>query len=229
MYPNSKYNIWQHSAIIRKLYAERCRDEIEEMTCARQCAEILQPLLDEGATVLDAGCGSGYYWHSLRRYGVRCQYYGIDYAPTLIDIGRRLMPDYDLPATRLSTAMIEDLDTQYDAVVCFNVLPWLPHYHQALERLCAASNRYLLIRTALAPQEHIRYQLDGYLDDGYNHLNAYWNIYAQADFEGFMQERGFQIRQIRDERTDDGVEMVVDIPFPWRIVLGERVETNSGQ
>jgi len=44
-----------------------------------------------------------------------------------------------------------------------------------------------------------------------------------------MQERGFQIRHIRDERTDDGVEMVVDIPFPWRIVLGERVETNSGQ
>ena len=32
MVPNSAYNIWEHSANVRQLYAERCRDEVEEMT-----------------------------------------------------------------------------------------------------------------------------------------------------------------------------------------------------
>jgi ubiquinone/menaquinone biosynthesis C-methylase UbiE len=223
MVPNTAYNIWEHSANVRKLYAERCRDEVEEMTCARQCAEILQPLIEADATILDAGCGSGYYWHSLRRHGVHGQYYGIDYSPSLIDIGRREMAPLGLPPGRLRAAMIEDLDTEYDVVICFNVLPWLPHYHQALERLCAASKRYLLIRTALAEEEQIRYLKDGYLDEGYNHLKAYWNIYAQPEFEQSMQEQGFRVRRILDERTGDGTEMVVGIPFPWRIILGERI------
>jgi ubiquinone/menaquinone biosynthesis C-methylase UbiE len=223
MVPNSKYNIWEHSAIVRQLYADRCRDTVDEMTCARQCAEILQPLLKRDSTVLDAGCGSGYYWHALRRRDIECQYYGIDYSPTLIDIGQRYLPSFGLPVSRLRAAMIEDLDTRYEAVVCFNVLPLLPHYHQALERLCAASDRYLLIRTALDDRESIRYEEDGYLEEGYNHLKSYWNIYAQAEFEQYIQDQGFRVRRIRDLRTDDGVEMVVGKPFPWRILLGERI------
>jgi ubiquinone/menaquinone biosynthesis C-methylase UbiE len=224
MTPNSAYNIWEHSANVRQLYAERCLDEIEEMTCARQCAEILKPLLDSTSTVLDAGCGSGYYWHSLRRVGIECQYYGIDYSPTLIDIGRHHLPPFGLSASRLRAAMIEDLDTRYDAIICFNVLPWLPHYHQGLERLCAASGRYLLIRTALDEEESIRYEEDGYLDEGYNHLKSYWNIYAQNEFEEYIAAQGFRINRIRDERTGDGIEMVVGKPFPWRILLCERIE-----
>jgi SAM-dependent methyltransferase len=223
--PNSEYNIWEHSAIVRKLYAERCRDEVEEMTCARQCAQIIAPLLETGSTVLDAGCGSGYYWHSLRAQGIDCNYYGIDYSPSLIEIGRRYMTA--LPSARLQAAAIEDIDTRYDAVICFNVLPWIPHFHQALERLCSASERYLLIRTALAPEERILYEEDNYLEEGYNHLKAYWNIYARVEFEHFLQEQGFRVRYIRDERTDDGTEMVVGKPFPWRIILGERIASEE--
>ncbi len=228
MVPNSAYNIWEHSANVRQLYAERCRDEVEEMTCARQCAEILKPLVAPDSTVLDAGCGSGYYWHSLRRRGVGCQYYGIDYSPSLIDIGRRELAPFGLPGGRLRAAMIEDLDTVYDAVICFNVLPWLPHYHQGLERLCAASGRHLLIRTALADQEQIRWEEDGYLEEGYNHLKSYWNVYAREAFEGFIAEQGFKVTRIRDERTSDGVEMVVGKPFPWRILLCERIDSGDG-
>ena len=37
-----------------------------------------------------------------------------------------------------------------------------------------------------------------------------------------MEAEGFAVTRIRDERTDDGTEMVVDIPHQWRILLGER-------
>jgi hypothetical protein len=37
-----------------------------------------------------------------------------------------------------------------------------------------------------------------------------------------MDESGFDVTPIRDERTGDEPEMVVDIPHEWRILLAER-------
>ena len=224
---NTRYNIWEHSANVRELYAQRVWGEAEEMTCARQCAEIVAERAEPGMSLLDAGCGSGYYYLSFRERGIDTEYYGIDYSPSLIEIGRRHLPAAGLPPGRLQTAAIEDLDTEYDIVVCFNVLAWVPHYHQALERLCAAARRHLLIRTPLDRETLIRYEEDGYLEEGYNHLKAYWNIYAIDEFVRFMEDYGFRVRQVPDERTGDGVEMVVGKPFPWKILVGERVDAGA--
>ena len=43
------YNIWEHSRTVRDLYAQRCRLEAEEMTCAAQAAELLAPHVTPGA------------------------------------------------------------------------------------------------------------------------------------------------------------------------------------
>jgi len=40
--------------------------------------------------------------------------------------------------------------------------------------------------------------------------------------QGFIEDHGFRVTRIRDERTGDGTEMVVDIPHQWRILLAER-------
>ena len=85
-----KYNIWEHSRTVRELYARRCRGEVEEMTCAAQAAELLAERVQPGDTVLDVGCGSGYFFHSLKNRNVPVDYIGIDGAPSLIDIGRRI-------------------------------------------------------------------------------------------------------------------------------------------
>jgi hypothetical protein len=39
----------------------------------------------------------------------------------------------------------------------------------------------------------------------------------------FMESYGFEVTRIKDERTQDGTEMVVDIPHQWRILLAERI------
>lgn len=222
---NPRYNVWEHSAQVRDLYARRARGEAEEMTCARQCAEILADLARPGMRLLDAGCGSGYYYWSFARTGVRADYHGIDSAPTLIAIGRQhLLPRAGLPEDRLQPTAIEDLEERFDIVVCFNTLAFLPNYHCYLERLCNAADRYLVIRDSLADTPTYRYEVDGHLDPEYNHLRLYFNTYPLQEYVAFIEECGFKVTRIRDRRAQDGVELCVGRPLAWKILLSERVQ-----
>jgi len=224
MIPNPKFNIWEHSAIVRDLYARRARAE-EEMDAAAQAAEILSRYLQPGMSLLDAGCGSGYYYWSFKRRGLDVEYYGLDYSPTLIQIGRRYMPRSGLHPQRLQVAAIEDLDTRFDAVICFNTLSWCPDFRRPLERLCQSAQKYILIRTNLGEQTIYRWEIDGYLDVGYNHLKAYWNMYSETEVTAFMQALGFEVLPMTDDRTGGRLELVVGKPYYWKILFGQRRES----
>ena len=82
------HNIWQHSADTFELYRRRARDEAEEMTCAAQAAELIAEVARPGESLLDAGCGTGYFFHSLRRRGIALEYHGIDATAPFIALGR---------------------------------------------------------------------------------------------------------------------------------------------
>ena len=78
--PDSANPLWNPWATDRKtleLYRRRCRQEAEEMTCAAQAAEILAEKVVQGETLLDAGCGGGYYYWSFHKRGVVVEYYGL--------------------------------------------------------------------------------------------------------------------------------------------------------
>ncbi|MBU2548866.1 MAG: class I SAM-dependent methyltransferase [Proteobacteria bacterium] len=221
MITNPELNIWEHSATVRELYAARARGE-QEMDAAAQAADILAPLLRPGMSLLDAGCGSGYYYWSFLRRGLEIEYYGIDYSPTLIRIGRRFMPLSGLNPERLRAAAIEDIRSRFGAVLCFNTLSWCPDFRLPLERLCRAAEKYILIRTNLHDRTVYRWEIDGYLDEGYNHLKAYWNIYALNEVTRFMEDEGFEVETIVDRRTGGDMELVVGKPYYWKILLGRR-------
>ena len=55
------WNPWANDRATYELYRRRCRREAEEMTCAAQAATILRDRVTPGETLLDAGCGGGYY------------------------------------------------------------------------------------------------------------------------------------------------------------------------
>lgn len=221
MIPDPELNIWEHSATVRALYSKRARGE-EEMDAAAQAAQILAPYLSPGQTLLDAGCGSGYYYWSFKRRGLKVDYYGLDYSPTLIDIGRRYLPSAGLDPGRLQVGAIEDLNGTYDAVICFNTLSFCPDFRLPLDRLCRAANRYILLRTNLGEKTVYRWEIDGYLDQGYNNLKAYWNMYAEAEVTAFMEDMGFIVSPIVDRRTGGAMELVVGKPYYWKLLFGQR-------
>ena len=122
------------------------------MTCAAQAAELLAPHVSPGDTLLDAGCGSGYFFHSMRKRNIPVGYYGIDAAPSLIQIGQEILPAYGLTADRLRVMRIEDLDAEVDHIICMNVLSNIDNYHRPLERLLHCARKTLILRESLKEQ-----------------------------------------------------------------------------
>ena len=218
-----RWNPWANDRNTFELYRRRCRGEVEEMTCAAQAAEILSGLIEPGETLLDAGCGGGYYLHSLRARGIAVDYHGLDYTPAMIELARgEMSARTGVPPERFELGEIEYLASEHDTVLCFNVLTNSPHYARPLERLLVSARRRIVLRESFGEHLVVRYTPDRYLDEGKRDLRVYHNTYPVAEVIDFMQQHGFVVTRIPDRRSGDGVEMVVDIPHTWRILLGER-------
>jgi cyclopropane fatty-acyl-phospholipid synthase-like methyltransferase len=217
----SRRNIWEHSATVRKLYRARARRESEEMTCHRQAAELLAPLAAAGDSLLDAGCGSGYFWHSLARQGLKLEYFGIDATDSLLALGREALPAFGVPAERLRTLRIEDLDAEVDHAVCINVLSNIDNYHRPLERLLAAAGKTLILRESLADKADYRYVVDRYLDPGYE-LRVHVNTYAIGDVVAFIESQGFTVEVVQDRHTGGEPELVIGYPHHWKFLVCRR-------
>lgn len=210
----SRFNIWQHSAIVRDLYARRARDEAEEMTCAAQAAELLRPLVLPRDTVLDVGCASGYFFHSLRRRGLPVEYIGIDATADFIELGRRYLPAFGLPADRLMVGRIEDLDGKVDHVVCMNVISNIDNFHRPLERLLRIASKSMVLRESIADGASYTYVVDKYLDTG-EPLRVHVNTYDRRALREFAQNLGFTVEEFTDDRTGGRPELVIDHPHHW--------------
>jgi ubiquinone/menaquinone biosynthesis C-methylase UbiE len=216
---NPAWNCWGNDQKLLALYQKRCRQEVVEMTCAQQAAQILHPICQPGDTVLDAGCGGGYYYHSFQKQHIPMEYYGLDYTPQMITLAQQEIP---LPPHRFQLGCIEDLDHSFDHILCFNVLTYAPHYAQCLERLLRCTKKTLLIRESLHQNLIIRYQPDPYIDPDKVGIRAYANTYPQQEVIQLMEAEGFEVSPILDERTQNQVEMVIDIPHYWKILLATR-------
>jgi ubiquinone/menaquinone biosynthesis C-methylase UbiE len=216
-----RYSIWEHSAVVRDLYARRCRLEVEEMTCHAQAAEMLSRHVRPGETLLDVGCGSGYFFHSLKTRSIPVEYWGMDASQTLLDFGRRHLPAFGLPAERLLHLRLEDLDGEADHVVCVNVLSNIDNYHKPLERMLRVARKSLLLRESLAPRQSYAYVRDEFLDPGCD-LRVHVNTYRLAEVLAFIGEHGFHAHAVTDRRTGGVPEMVIGHPHHWTFIEAKR-------
>lgn len=216
-----RYNIWRHSATVRSLYASRARDEAEEMTCAAQAAELLAGLASAGDSLLDAGCGSGCFFHSLRRRGIEVDYHGIDATAEFIDIGRRELACFGLAPDRLQVSRIEEIDGYADHVLCMNVLSNLDNYHRPLERLLRIAGKSLILRESIKDGADYRYVCDRFLDSGVD-LKVHVNAYDRADILDFIAGYGFSVEEVVDRRTGGLAEAVIGYPHYWTFLVARR-------
>ncbi|WP_157448729.1 class I SAM-dependent methyltransferase [Deinococcus peraridilitoris] len=85
----------------------------------------------DGATVLDAGCGDGFYAGALRRAGLTVN--GVDTTPALLERARQDHPGVDFVQADLISLPFST--HHFDAVFCLTVLEWLPDPLAALQEL----------------------------------------------------------------------------------------------
>lgn len=215
------HNIWQHSADLLELYRRRARDEAEEMTCAAQAAEILGELAQPGESLLDAGCGTGYFYHSLRRRGIALQYHGIDATAPFIALGRSELAAFGLPEERLHALRIEDFQGSADHVLCMNVLSNIDNYHRPLERLLKAARRSLILRESIKNGSSYSYVRDDFLDAGAD-LHVHVNAYDRSELAAFFERYGFAAREVPDRRSGGQPEMVIGHPHHWTFMVATR-------
>lgn len=218
----ARYSIWEHSESVKALYRGRCRREVEEMTAHAQAAELLAPRVRPGETLLDAGCGSGYFYHALAARRIPAEYWGIDASPSLIEIGRAELPAFGLPRERLEAVRLEDLDGEFDHVVCINVLSNVDNYHRPLERLLTVARRTVILRESLKDGAQYSYVADRYLDPGVD-LRVHVNHYDRREFVAFIERYGYRAELVVDRRTGGEPELVVGHPHYWAFVVAERV------
>ena len=217
----NRYSTWEHSADLAELYTRRCRGEAGEMTCAAQAAELLRPHVRPGDELLDVGCGSGYFYHSLRARRIPVEYFGIDASASFIEIGRAHLPAYGLPPQRLQVLRIEDLQGEVDHTVCLNVLSNLDNYHRPLERILRTTRRAVILRESCAETASYRYVPDTYLDPG-TELKVHVNTYDLGEWMRFIESYGFDVQMIADDRTRGEPEMVIGHPHRWKFFLARR-------
>ncbi|MEW5704574.1 MAG: methyltransferase domain-containing protein [Pseudomonadota bacterium] len=217
----NNFNIWDHSQTVLDLYTRRARDEEVEMTCAAQAAELLSGVLSPGESVIDAGCGSGYFFHSLRKRGMNVSYRGFDASERLIAIGKAELPEFGLDPERLTVLRIEDFQGAADHMLCMNVLSNIDNYHRPLERLLLAARKTLVLRESISENASYAYVRDDHLDPGID-LKVHVNTYARGDILTFISGYGFTVEEVVDRRTGGAPEMVIGHPHCWTFLVATR-------
>ncbi|MDR1312959.1 MAG: class I SAM-dependent methyltransferase [Deltaproteobacteria bacterium] len=225
MIPDPELSIWEHSEGLRRLLKRRALDQEPEMDCAAQAAEILGSLgLAPGSRLLDLGCGAGHFLHSLRRRGIELDYAGLDSSPAAVNAGKDAFAGLSLDPGMLRLASMDDLKgVRADAALFMNVLSFCPDYRRPVDRAAGCGAKAILIRDNFWPETVISWDIDGYLDSGWNHLKGYWNRYSYSEMECFLGSLGFACERIQDRRTGGREELVVGKPYRWGFLLALRL------
>jgi ubiquinone/menaquinone biosynthesis C-methylase UbiE len=224
MIPNPKLNIWEHSRELRELCRQRALGLAPEMDCAAQAADLLVPLSkSSGLRLLDVGCGGGHLIHSLKKRGIKAEYFGIDSSPAMVEIAKKAFEEQGFGGHRIMLGDIGQLtDFDCDLAVLVNTLSFNPDFRAPLQRVADAGAMAVVIRDNFGPKTEIRWETDGFLNEGFNHLKGYWNRWSLGETTEFLDLLGFEVFPVEDRRVGGGTEKVVNKPYHWSWLVAKR-------
>jgi 2-polyprenyl-3-methyl-5-hydroxy-6-metoxy-1,4-benzoquinol methylase len=166
--------------------------------------ELLNP-----ESILDFGCGEGYFWKAMNDRGLRPRNVrGVDFSDEAIRVAREIVPMY-----RFSVMDLFDMDTkeeQFDLVMAIEVLEHLDapeKYLSQLVRLCSGS---ILLSVPHEPWFRIGNLLRGRDVRNFGNHPDHRNHWNRASFANFLNT---QMEVIEVRRV-----------FPWLVAVGSPTE-----
>jgi ubiquinone/menaquinone biosynthesis C-methylase UbiE len=177
--------------------------DLPEMESSKAAAHLLLEHIKPGNSILDVGCGAGHYLRSLRSIiKVPFTYTGVDVTPMFIEKANQAW-EKDLEST-FQVADVYDLpfaDSQFDIVMCNNMLYHLPSIVKPIAELMRVSSRLLSIRMLIGNRsfyikevhstlwdQHTEVEPESEFDDNGEPVSFnYLNIYSRAYLEGTIR------------------------------------------
>jgi SAM-dependent methyltransferase len=195
------------------------------MDCAAQGAELVAPFVTPGRPILlDVGCGGAHFYHSLKRRGLKTDYRGLDSSPSMVKIAKSAFRKLGLDPSKITLGDVRDLkDFRCQIVVMINTLSFNADFRQPLDRLAATGARALIIRDFFASKTIVKYEIDGFLDPGFNHLKGYWNQWSRTEVSKFLSSLGYRSTFVPDTRSKGKIELVVNKPYRWSWLVAEKL------
>ncbi len=203
------------------LYRRRARNQEVEMTCAAQAATMLAGISSPGQALLDVGCGSGWFVHSLQSRGLDLEYWGVDATEPYVSLAHSELAAYGIPDEQVLHGRIEDLSGSVDHVVCMNVLTNIDNWHRPLDSMCEIAGDSIILRESFGETSQYSLVIDRFLDAGLP-LKVHVNTYCRQEFADFLLQRGFSAEFVVDDRTGGIPEQVIGYPHHWEFLIARR-------
>jgi ubiquinone/menaquinone biosynthesis C-methylase UbiE len=216
------FNTWDKSQALAGLYRRRAIGSEPEMTCAIQASEIVGMEAEPGDTILDVGCGSGWFARSLQRTGKNLRYFGIDKTELFVRIGQSESRALGIAPENIVHGEIEHAVGSFNHVVCMNVLSNIDNWHRPLDRMAEIASKTVILRESLGESSHYSLVVDKYLDSD-RELKVHVNTYSISEMTEFMRTRGFTTEIVSDIRTGGKPEYVIDYLHYWTFAIFRRV------
>lgn len=242
---DTRCNYWDTAQYYQSELRRRALGELPEMESAKAIARHVAAIFEPGDGILDAGCGTGHYWLSLRKLlTTDFAYTGVDLTAQHVLDAQRIFSDR--PDVFFRTGDIRALpfgDKQFAITICANTIPHIPHAAEALRELVRVTRKHLFIRMLVGNENVITKKAYSDMMDGNGEPMefAFVNIYTEKFVlaatgvperrVAFLEDE-FDPRQIdkhfdrhheaagvnRATRVIDGLQLKGYLLLPWRLV-----------
>ena len=150
------WKIWNKKKKVEARTFDRTKEKLPEMESSKQLLKILKPIYKKNFKIMDVGCASGHYYHSIKKLNSKVEYLGIDATREYINFAKKYFKkNKSVNFKNLSIYNLKKTNLKSDIVYCCNLILHLPEIKEALKNLIRASKKYVIIRTLISSSSTI--------------------------------------------------------------------------
>ena len=169
--------------------------------------------------MLDVGCATGYARRAFEGFGI--SYTGVEFEPAYLEIAREWFAGADGVEFIEHDIIAAAPPKTADIVIASAMLEHLPTLMPALGHLADGARQTLLLRTFLGESEQI-HSIPSPVAAYRTTHRKFNNRYSFPAVLGYLENRGFQTRVVRDRYTDSAPQWVDGVVRTFYVVEAQR-------